>query len=70
MQVLWQMTILSNAVSGSMQMKSKRKPKRKKPASDREALWGTDPLTDKHNDWVLEQLAKQVKEKDDERLAE
>lgn len=45
-------------------MKSKRKPKPKKPASDREALWPIDPLTDKHNDWVIEKLAK---EKDNER---
>ena len=47
----------------------KGKPKRK--LTNREALWPDDPLTDKHNDRVMEQLAKQLaKEKDDERLAE
>lgn len=58
LQVLWQMTVLSNTMS------DKTKSKHKKPASDREALWPTDPLTDKHNDWVIEKLAK---EKDNER---
>ena len=45
-------------------MSDKMKSKSKKPASNREALWPTDPLTDKHNDWVIEKLAK---EKDNER---
>lgn len=39
-------------------MKSKRKPKRKRPTTDREALWGTDLLTDAHNDRVCKQLAE------------
>ena len=62
--MLWQVMVLSDTMSV---MKSKRKTKRKKPAIDRKALWPIDPLTDKHNDWVIEKLAK---EKDNERLAE
>ncbi len=38
-------------------MKSKRNKKRKRPATDREALWPDDPFTDKHNDRVIKQLA-------------
>jgi len=51
-------------------MKSKRKPKRKRPATDREALWPADPLNDAHNNRVIEQLAEKAKEKSNERLAE
>lgn len=41
-------------------MKSKQKPKRKKPASAREALWPDDSHTDAHNDRVIKQLSEDL----------
>jgi len=45
-------------------MKSRsKKEKSKRPTTDRKALWPTDPLNDKHNEWVIKQLAEKAKEK-------
>jgi len=50
-----------------MKSPPKKKP-RDKPATNREALWPADPLTDAHNNRVIEQLAEKAKEKGNERL--